>query len=76
MGEARDNELVRVDGVRGAAGGGWTWRLGAGGALWIADGRDSQMEWLDWRPGISPPPVGEIFWKGVEWRRRGPDGRG
>lgn len=65
-------ELLGAEGVRGACGGDWTFGLRAGEAAWIRDGRDSGMAWLDWLTGIEPPPAGEVRWKGVEWRRRGP----
>ncbi len=74
MGEETSSEGFRAAGVRGtAAGPAWTFALPPGGALWIPDGEDSGMAWLDWLTGIEPPPAGEVFWQGVEWRARDPD---
>ncbi|MGD9781840.1 MAG: hypothetical protein AB7V14_06770 [Kiritimatiellia bacterium] len=67
-------ELIRAEAVRPAAAGpAWSFSVPRGGALWIPDGGDSDMAWLDWLTGIEPPPEGRTFWKGVEWRERGPD---
>ena len=68
------SELIRAEAVRlSPAGPAWSFAVPRGGALWIPDGGDSEMAWLDWLTGIEPPPEGRIFWKGVEWRERGPD---
>ena len=71
---AASSEGFRAAGVRGTAGGAaWSFALSAGESLWIPDGEDSGMAWLDWLTGIEPPPAGEVFWEGVEWRERDPD---
>jgi len=71
--ETESSELIRVVAVRGAATEpAWSFSLPRGGALWIPDGGDSGGLWLDWLTGIESPPEGEVFWKGVEWRQRGP----
>lgn len=68
------SELIRAAAVQGAAPGpAWTFAIPRGGALWIPDGEDSGRAWLDWLTGIEPPPAGQVFWKGVEWRERDPD---
>lgn len=51
----------------------WTFAVSPGGALWIPDGADDGMAWLDWLTGIEPPPAGAVFWKGVDWTARSPD---
>ena len=67
------SELIRAAAVRGAAPGpAWSFALAPGAALWIPDGTDSGRTWLDWLTGIEPPPHGQVFWKGVEWRDRDP----
>ena len=74
MGEEATSERIRAEAVQGAAGGpAWTFAFSAGEVLWIPDGEDSGMAWLDWLTGIEPPPAGRVFWKGVEWRDRDPD---
>ena len=74
VGETDSSDLIRVVAVRGAATEpAWSFSLPRGGALWIPEGGDSVNLWLDWLTGIEAPPEGEVFWKGVEWRRRGPD---
>jgi ABC-type sugar transport system ATPase subunit len=50
----------------------WNFAVPPGGALWIPDDENDEMPWLDWLTGIEPPPEGEVFWKGVEWRERVP----
>lgn len=67
-------ELIRATAVAGdPPGPAWSFAVSRGGALWIPDGGDAGMAWLDWLTGIETPPAGEVFWKGVEWRQRGPD---
>ena len=74
MGEPESSELIRAEAVQGASRGpAWSFSVPRGGALWIPDGGDSEMAWLDWLTGIEPPPAGRMFWKGVEWRDRGAD---
>ena len=74
MEEREQGEGIRVEGVRGAPGGPvWTFRAAPGEVVWIPDAGDSGMAWLDWLTGIEPPPEGQVYWKGVEWRERGPD---
>ena len=74
MGESESSELIRVEAVRGTARGpAWSFAVPRGGAVWISDERDSQLAWLDWLTGIEPPPDGNIFWKGREWREWSPD---
>jgi len=74
MDEMESSELIRAEAVRGEAPGpAWNFSLRRGDALWIPDGGDEGMAWLDWLTGIEPPPEGRVFWKGVEWRDRGPD---
>ena len=74
MGENESSELIRAEAVQGASRGpAWNFSVPRGGALWIPDGGDSEMAWLDWLTGIEPPPSGRMFWKGVEWRDRGAD---
>ena len=74
MGAQEDSEWIRAEAVRatpdGPAG---SFAVPRGGALWIPDVRDGDAAWLDWLTGIEPPPAGQMFWKGVEWRARGPD---
>ncbi|HRT04417.1 MAG TPA: hypothetical protein P5204_01835 [Kiritimatiellia bacterium] len=71
--DGESSELIRVAAVRGAAPGpAWSFALAPGAALWIPDGTDSGRTWLDWLTGIEPPPHGQVFWKGVEWRDRDP----
>lgn len=66
--------VLRATAVKGEAPGpAWDFSVPRGGALWIPDGGDADMAWLDWLTGIESPPAGEVFWKGVEWRQRGPD---
>lgn len=67
-------ERIRVEAVRGATQpGAWSFGVPGGEAVWIPDEPDSGLAWLAWLTGIEPPPAGEVFWKGVEWRRRSPD---
>ena len=74
MDEKESSDLIRVGAVRGAAPGpAWSFAVPRGGAIWIPDGEDSGLAWLDWLTGIEPPPTGDVFWKGGEWRARGPD---
>ena len=74
MDEQSSSELIRAAAVRGdAPGPAWSFAVPRGGALWIPDDEDAGRPWLDWLTGIAPPPAGEMFWKGVEWRARGPD---
>ena len=75
MDETESSELIRVAAVQGPAltGPAWSFAVPRGGSVWIPDGEDSGMAWLDWVTGIEPPPAGEVFWKGVEWRARGAD---
>ena len=74
MEEKESSELIQVAAVQGAAPGpAWNFSVPRGGAIWIPDGEDSGLSWLDWLMGIEPPPAGEVYWKGVEWRERGPD---
>ena len=74
MDEKESSDLIRVGAVRGAAPGpAWSFAVPRGGAIWIPDGEDSGLAWLDWLTGIEPPPAGDVFWKGGEWRARGPD---
>ncbi len=73
MAEDTTSERIRVEAVRGASpGGAWSFAVGRGGAVWIPDGEDSGLAWVDWVTGIEAPPEGEVCWKGVEWRERGP----
>ena len=73
MAEKESSELIRAEAVRGAAPGpAWSFALAPGGAIWIRDGEDSGLAWLDWLTGIEPPPHGQVWWKGVDWRDRGP----
>ena len=67
------SDRIRVEELQGPSGGRWSFAAGPGDAVWIPDPRDAGMDWLDWLTGIAVPPAGEVFWKGVEWRRRGPD---
>ena len=74
MDEQDSSDLIRAAAVRGdAPGPAWSFAVPRGGALWIPDDEDAGRAWLDWLTGIAPPPAGEMFWKGVEWRARGPD---
>ncbi len=73
MTELSSSERIRVESVRTGPEEVWSFVLRAGEALWIPGERDSGGQWLDWLTGIGPPPAGEVFWKGAEWRRRGPD---
>ena len=74
MDAQESSELIRAEAVQGAAPGpAWNFSVPCGGALWIPDGADSGMAWLDWLTGIEPPPAGRVLWKGVEWRDRGAD---
>lgn len=74
MDESNSSELIRVAAVRGApAEPAWTFAVARGGALWIPDDGESGPTWLDWLTGIEAPPEGEVSWKGIEWRERGPD---
>ncbi len=74
MGEQESSELIRVAAVGAAAAGpAWSFALPAGGAVWIPDGLDSDLAWLDWLTGIEPPPAGQVSWKGREWREWSPD---
>jgi ABC-type lipoprotein export system ATPase subunit len=74
MSEREASDVIRAAAVRQAPGQpAWLFALGRGEAVWIPDDGDSGMDWLDWLTGIVPPPWGEVFWKGVEWRQRGPD---
>ena len=74
MDEQDSSDLIRAAAVRGdAPGPAWSFAVPRGGALWIPDDEDAGRPWLDWLTGIAPPPAGEMFWKGVEWRARGPD---
>ncbi len=67
------SELIRAEAVQGPQlGPAWSFAVPRGGTLWIPDGEDSGMAWLDWLTGIEPPPAGQMFWKGVEWRKRNP----
>ncbi len=68
------DDLIRASAVAGEpAGPAWSFTVPRGGALWIPDGGDAGLAWLDWLTGIESPPAGVVFWKGVEWRQRGPD---
>jgi ABC-type branched-subunit amino acid transport system ATPase component len=73
--DSRDSSaVIRVAALQGPSlGRPWSFAVPPGGALWIPDDVDSDLAWLDWLTGIEPPPAGEVYWKGVEWRRRGPD---
>ena len=72
--DGETSELIRVAAVRGAAAEpAWSFALPRGGAVWIPDGLDSEMAWLDWLTGIEPPPAGRVLWKGREWQARHPD---
>ena len=74
MDEQESSELIRAEAVQGApAGPAWSFSVPRGGALWIPDGEDAEMAWLDWLPGIAAPPAGRVFWKGVEWPEWGAD---
>ena len=67
------SELIRVAAVKGTPQGPiWSFAVPPGGALWIPDDENDEMPWLDWLTGIAPPPEGEVFWQGVEWRERDP----
>jgi ABC-type branched-subunit amino acid transport system ATPase component len=73
MSEQESSELIRVAAVSGPEPGpAWTFSVPRGGAVWIPDDGDSDMAWLDWLTGIEPPSAGQVFWKGIEWRERGP----
>ena len=66
--------LWRVQAVAAEAGGpAWSFAVAPGEALWIPDGGENLLNWLDWLTGIESPPCGEVFWKGVEWRARSAD---
>jgi len=66
-------ELIRVEALQGPQlGPAWTFTASPGTVLWIPDGEDSGMSWLDWLTGLAPPPAGRVFWQGVDWRERGP----
>jgi len=74
MSESKSSELIRAAAVQGAPSGpAWSFTVSPGGALWIPAARDLGMAWLNWLTGIEPPPRGEVFWKGVEWRERSAD---
>lgn len=74
MSEPESSELIRAAAVRATPEGpSWSFSVPRGGAVWIPAGSDSDMAWLDWLTGIEPPPAGQMFWKGVEWRDRGAD---
>jgi len=74
MGAREDSEWIRAEAVRATPDGpAWSFAVPRGGALWIPDVRDDAAAWLDWLTGIEPPPAGQMFWKGVEWRERNPD---
>ena len=74
MDEQESSELIRAEAVQGApAGPAWSFSVPRGGALWIPDGEDSGLAWLDWLTGIEAPPAGRVFWKGVEWPEWGAD---
>jgi hypothetical protein len=71
--DGESSDVIRAAAVRGAAPGpAWSFALAPGAALWIPDGTDSGRTWLDWLTGIEPPPHGQVFWKGVDWRDRDP----
>ncbi|HAL92368.1 MAG TPA: hypothetical protein DCM68_05015 [Verrucomicrobia bacterium] len=68
-----EKEYIRVEAVQGPQlGASWSFAVPRGEAVWIPDDEDSGMAWLDWLTGIEPPPAGQVFWKGVEWRERHP----
>ena len=72
MSEWSSSDLIRVESVcESAPGPAWSFAVPRGGAVWIPDDGDSGLAWLDWLTGIEPPPAGQVFWKGVEWRERG-----
>lgn len=73
MTDLTSSERIRVESAGAGPEEVWSFVLGPGGAVWIPEDRDPGGRWLDWLTGIEPPPAGEVFWKGVEWRRRGPD---
>ena len=74
MADYDDNELIRAEAVRGMPDGpAWSFGVPRGGALWIPDGEDSGMLWLDWLTGIEPPPAGRMRWQGTDWQERGAD---
>jgi predicted ABC-type transport system involved in lysophospholipase L1 biosynthesis ATPase subunit len=74
MTERESSELIRVEAARASpADPGWSFSVAPGEALWIPTAKESGLAWLDWLTGIAAPPDGEVFWKGVEWRQRGPD---
>ncbi len=74
MSKTESSERLRVAGLRpDREAGAWSFALAPGGAVWIPDDGDSGRAWLDWLTGIEPPPAGSVFWKGQEWRERGPD---
>ena len=69
-----DNEWIRAEAVRGTPdGAAWSFAVPRGGALWIPDGEDSGMQWLDWLTGIEAPPAGRMLWQGAAWPDRGAD---
>ena len=69
---AADNG-IRVAGLKTLSSGPvWNFSASAGEAVWIEDARESENQWLNWLSGIEPPPIGEVCWKGVEWRERSP----
>ncbi len=74
MAASSSSEGFRAEAVRTGSEGVWSFVLRPGEALWIPEEGDSRRTWLDWLTGIEPPPAGEVFWKGVEWRQRSPDG--
>lgn len=74
MSEVESSELIRVAAVGGPMPGPvWSFSVSRGGAVWISEDGDLGMAWLDWLTGIEPPPAGQVFWKGVEWRDWDPD---
>jgi ABC-type sugar transport system ATPase subunit len=73
MDDKESSDLIRVAEVKGEPQGSvWNFAVSPGGALWIPDDENDEMPWLDWLTGIEPPPEGEVFWQGVEWRARAP----
>ena len=68
------NTLIRVVNVTAEpGGGGWSFSVRPGEAVWIREEREVGRKWLDWLTGIEPPSSGAVEWKDVEWRLRSAD---
>ncbi len=74
MTERESSKLIRVEAVKASpTEPDWSFSVAPGGAIWIPASEDSGWAWLDWLTGIAAPPEGEVYWRGIEWRQRGPD---